>query len=225
MLRQDDPVIPGRWRMTVLSAIALASVSCGTSSPAASSVSRFRDAVLATATAQSFTATWKSVEATYQAPDRVLQLEHGVGSSAKSQSVGTVTSSPSPTYPTTLTKIFVGDKYYESDTVEGHSDPFSVTTRCGRDDNAGEFIIDLLREIAAHGRLTGAGDTFTFQLPHQNGSALPSTGTVTINGGYVSRITIPTKPVPAPTTWTITSINSAPPVTAPVSASPMTMTC
>lgn len=200
----------------------LASVSgaCGTDSKTASASATLRSAANATAEARSFTLSVTVAEVTYEAPDRVQQVEHGLASTATAS--GDSTSATSGTFPQTITKVFIGDRYYEADGPDGQVVPFTVAERCKNDQNAAEYVLRILRAIATSGDGESSGSEYTVHIPDQGGT-LPTAGTVTISEGFVQTLTFaPGQPGPA---VTIGSINNAPPVTAPASSTPTNYSC
>lgn len=205
-------------KVLVCVAVLLGLSGCGSSASGSSSTSRLRSAADATAKAQSFTLALVGADVVYQAPDRTQQVEHGQGSSAASTYGGSVVSSGP--YDVTTTKILIGDRYYEASTPDGQLPQFTVTSRCASDRSAADFVTRLLRAIATSGEAGGSGDTFTFRIPSGDNS-MPTSGIATVSGGYVSKLTF--------SGWsqaiTIGAVNSAPPVTAPGSASAVERTC
>ncbi len=161
------------------------------------------------------------VEVTYQAPDRVSQVELGEVASASASSGGTAgTLAPSPA---TITKLFIGDRYYEDDAT-GPAGPFSVSARCADDSNAAEFVLGILRAIAVSQDIHVVGSAYRFTVPKGDGVPFPLTGTATLASGVVSTISASPSPVTRPV-LTIGAVNRAPPVTAPSSAMPVERTC
>lgn len=196
-------------------------LACGSGSKAASgnAASTLRAAASATARAHSFTATLPGAEITYDAPDHVQQVEHGEATSARATNGGAA-SSVGP-HPSTITKIFVGDRYYEADSGEDNALQFSSSQRCPNDQNTAEFVLRYLRAIALATDVQLDGTTYTFHLKNEADSRLPASGTATIDAGFVRTLSV----APSVQTVTIASINSAPPVTAPASSTPTNVTC
>jgi len=164
----------------------------------------------------------ESVEVTYQAPDRVEQVEHGQGSAASSSS--SRTASTSGAYAETITKIFIGDRYYEGDSPTGQAPTFSVSQRCAGDTNAAEYVLGILGAMATSGNVRASGGGFAFRIP--KGGAVPFAlgGTATIAAGYVKTINL-NPGAGTPPAITVASIDAAPPVTAPAAATPATTSC
>jgi len=98
----------------------------------------------------------EGVEATYQAPDRVQQVEHGQGPPAASSRTGRV--STSGPYPETITKIFIGGDVYEADTPAGQVRAFSVSSRCAGEQNVGDYVLGVLRAVSVSSDVRTSGD-------------------------------------------------------------------
>jgi hypothetical protein len=196
--------------------------SCASTGETQSAAATLHDAAAATAHAQSFTMLLESVEVTYQAPDRVEQVEHGQASAASSSSGGAA--STSGPYAETITKVFIGDHYYEGDSPTGHTPAFSVSQRCAGDTNAAEDVLGILGAMATSDNIRASGDGFAFQIPKGGAVPYPLSGIATVSSGHVKAINLNPGAGTAPAI-TIGSIDHAPPVTAPASATPATMSC
>ena len=196
--------------------------SCGSAGQAQSAAATLQAAATATAHAQSFTMVLEGVEVTYQAPDRVQQVEHGQGSASSSSSGGSVSSSGP--YAETITKVFIGDRYYEGDSPTGQTPTFSVSQRCAGDTNAAEYVLGILGAMAKSGNIGASGAGFAFQIPKGGAVPFALTGTATVAGGYVKTINL-SPGAGRPPAITIASIGAAPPVTAPAFATPGNMSC
>jgi hypothetical protein len=211
----------GRLAVGVIVAVLIA---CGSESKTSSgdATSTLRSAARATADAHSFTTSITGAEATYEAPDRAMQVEHGQAESA-SASIGGSPSSSGP-FESTITKVFIGDQYYEGDDISGEAPTFTVSSRCPNESNMAESVVRLLRAIATDGDAESSGsDTYMFRLPEPTQSGLPASGTATVADGFVRSVTL------AGTAMgynvAIDAINTAPSVTAPTSATPSNVTC
>jgi hypothetical protein len=198
--------------------VIVACSSCGTNSTPASASSTLRSAANATAQARSFTLSVAGADVIYQAPDRVQQVEHGQATSASGTNGGPVSSSAP--FPQTITKVFVGDRYYEADTADGAIPTFTSTRRCANDQSAPDAVLRLLRAIAASADVQTSGDSYSFRIPDQ-GENTPTSGTATVSGGFVRTLTF----TPSTETVTISDINTAPPVTAPADSTPADQSC
>ena len=189
-------------------------MSSGSTSP----TEKLRSAAAATANASGFTARFPSVEVTYNAPDRVQQVEHGEGSSAGGTNGGATYSLPSQ--PTTITKVFIGDRAYEADAIDGGRG-FTVSTRCPND-NVADVMLRTLRAIASSGQADESNGTFTFTVPAEGGTP-ELRGTATLSDRYVHMLSVSTGAY-SPTV-TIDAVGNAPAVTEPANASPTNVTC
>jgi hypothetical protein len=197
---------------------ALVTGACSGGGKTASASATLQAAADATAKAQSFTFAVAGAEAVYQAPDRVQQVEHGEATSASGTNGGSASSSGP--HRQTITKVFVGDRYYEATTPEGETPAFTSSERCADDQNAAERLLVLLRAIATSTDVQVSGDTYTFHIPDL-GENTPTSGTATVASGYVRTLafTSSTEVV------TIDAVNDAPSVTEPASSTAVTMTC
>jgi hypothetical protein len=201
-------------------AFATGVASCGTNTQSLSATTTLRDAASATARARSFTLTLAGAEVTYQAPDRVQQVEHGQASVSTGTNGGaTATSGP---FPETLTKIFIGDQDYEADTPPGQQPAFSMAHRCAGDQNAADYALSVLRAIATTSEATASGDRYAYRLTTSADKLIPTAGIAVVSGGFVLGLTPDGAAHPA---ITIAAINSAPPVTSPPSSTAVTQTC
>jgi len=196
--------------------------SCASSGQAWSAAATLQAAATATAHATSFTIVLEGVEVTYQAPDRVEQVEHGQASASSSSSGGTA--STSGPYAETITKVFIGDHYYEGDSPTGQTPTFSVSQRCASDTNAAQYVLGILGAMATSGDIRASGGGFSFQIPKGSAVSFPLSGTATVAAGYVKTINLNPGAGAAPAI-SIGSIDAAPPVTAPPLATPATMSC
>jgi hypothetical protein len=196
--------------------------SSGHGSPPAetpSATTTLRAAAQATADARSFTFAVPSVQVIYQAPDAVEQVEHGQGSISSSSGVSTAP------FAETITKIFIGDRYYEADTSSGESPTFSVAKRCASDkDAAATALLQDLRAIAADATAEKTAGGYSFHIPPSKaeGMLVPTSGVATLQGGYVRTLNFYPSHPPG---WVVTSVNNSSPVTAPPTATPMNLTC
>ena len=123
--------------------------------------------------------------------------------------------------PATITKVIVGDRYYEATTADGEAASFTVSQRCPPD-NAADVVLGVLRDIAANGRAEGANGRYMFTIPG-SGSANATAGTVVVDGGYIQQLAV-TSGALVPMV-TIESVGTAPTISAPANASPGSMTC
>ena len=197
---------------------ALATGGCASSQKTASATTTLQAAADATAKAHSFTLSVAGADVVYQAPDHVQQVEHGQATTASGSNGGSAASSGP--FPQTITKVFIGDRYYEADTADGDTPAFTSSARCAGDQNAAEAVLRLLRAIAISADVQASGDTYTFHIPDQ-GASTPTTGTATLAGGFVRTLGF----APSTETVTIDAVNNAPPVTAPASSSPANVSC
>jgi hypothetical protein len=199
---------------------ALATGACGSGSQTSSASATLQAAADATAKAHSFTLSVPAVgaEVGYQAPDRVQQVEHGQATSAGGSSDGSASSSGP--FPQTITKVFIGDRYYEADTPDGDTPDFTSSQRCANDQNVAECVLRVLRAIATSADVQASGDTYTFHIPDQGGTT-PTSGTATVAEGYVRTLGF----TPSTETFTIDAVNAAPPITAPASSTPTNVSC
>jgi hypothetical protein len=197
----------------------LAGCGGGGAADASTATSIVRSAADATAKASGFTFKLPAAEITYNAPDRIEQVEHGEATSASAGN-GEPPHSAAP-MPATITKIIIGDRYYDTTTTDGQPAAFTVSKRCPPD-NAADVVLGVLRSIAANGRAEGSGGNYTFTVPGSN-STETTTGTLTIEAGFVHRLAITSGTV-APTV-TIESVGTSPPITAPTNASPASSSC
>jgi len=199
--------------MSVSACALFAGCGSGGGSGAGTATSVVRQAADATAKASGFTFRLPSVEVTYNAPDRVEQIEHGQASTAASGN-GSPAASIGPA-PATITKIIVGDRYYEANAGDGQARSFTVSQRCPRD-NAADVVLEVLRAIAFDGQAEGSDGRYTFTLPAA-ASTSAITGTVIVDGGYVRQLSVASGTF-APAV-TIEAIGAAPTVAAPLNAS------
>jgi len=213
------------WRAATFAAVAGVGVvgpSCASKTAVASGTATLHQAAAATANAKSFTVTLAGVEVVYQAPDRVEQVEHGEASTASASSGGTA--STSGPYPQTITKLFIGGRYYEASGPAGQAEPFSVSARCPGDTNAGEYVLGILRAIVASSDIHAAGKGLAFTIPKGGAVPFPISGIATVASGFVASISVSPDPG-VPPVITIGSVNAAPPVTAPPSATEAQQSC
>lgn len=211
--------------------LALASACSSTTAQAggASATNTLRAAAEATAQARSFNLSFPGVEVTYNAPDTVEQVEHGQttssGSSASDTANGSGTATSQATSPEVITKIFIGDRYYEADNPPGETPQFSVASRspCNTS-TAASAMLSLLRSMATSATATRTADGYQFEVPAERvGNRLAAnSGTATIRDGYIGTVTFVAR---SSIGWTITAVNQAPPVTAPPSATSMNESC
>ena len=197
---------------------ALAAGGCASSKQTASASTTLQAAADATAKAHSFTLSVTGAEVVYQAPDHVQQVEHGQATAASASNGGATTSSGP--FAQTITKIFIGDQYYEADTADGDSPAFTSSQRCANDENAADAVLRLLRAIATSTDIQKSGDTYTFRIPDQ-GNNTRTSGTATLAGGYVRTLRF----APSTEIVTIDAVNNAPPVTAPAASTPANVSC
>jgi hypothetical protein len=148
----------------------------------------------------------------------VQQVEHGQATTASASNVGSASSSGP--FAQAITKIFIGDRYYEADTANGDTPAFTSSQRCANDQNAAEAVLRLLRAIAISTDVQASGNTYTFHIPDQGGNA-PTSGTATLAGGFVRTLGF----APSTETVTLDAVNRAPPVTAPASSTPVNVSC
>lgn len=198
-------------------------------SESTSATKTLRAAAEATAQARSFNLSFPSVEVTYNAPDTVEQVERGQasssGSSASDTANGSGTTTTQATSPEVITKVFIGDHYYEADNPPGETPQFSVASRspCNTS-TAASAMLSLLRAMATSATATKAANGYHFEVPAEKvGNRLAAnSGTATIQDGYIRTVTF----VPGSSIgWTITAVDQAPPVTAPSSATSMNESC
>lgn len=204
--------------MSLALCAALATGACAGGTQAASATATLQAAADATAKAHSFTLSVAGADVVYQAPDHVQQVEHGQATTASASNGGSAGSSGP--FAQTITKVFIGDQYYESDTADGDAPAFASSQRCANDQNAAEAVLRLLRAVAMNTDVQESGDTYTFHIPDQGGHT-PTSGTATLAGGFVRTLTF----APSTETVTIDAVNSAPPVTAPASSTPTNVSC
>lgn len=226
-----------RWRTAGLCVslgpltLALFAACSSTTSPSdsRSATKTLRAAAAATAEAHSFTLSFLGVEVTYNAPDTVEQVEHGQttssGSSAGDAANGSGTLTTQATSPEVITKIFIGDRYYEADNPPGETPQFFVSSRspCNTT-TAASATLNLLRSMATSASATKTANGYRFEVAAEKvGNRLvTNSGTATIQDGYIRTVTF----VPGSSIgWTITAVNNAPPVTAPSSAMSMNESC
>jgi hypothetical protein len=203
----------------VCATLAIGSTSCGTDNQAASAASTLQTAADATAKAHSFTLSVAGADVVYQTPDHVQQVEHGHQTVTASASNAGSASSSGP-FAQTITKIFIGDRYYEAKTANGDTPAFASSQRCANDQNAAEAVLRLLRAIAISTDVQASGDTYTFHIPDQGENA-PTSGTATLAAGFVRTLSF----APSTETVTIDAVNNAPPVTAPDFSTPVNVSC
>jgi hypothetical protein len=196
--------------------------SCANGSPGAAVAETLQDAASATAHAKSFTVGLAGVEVTYQAPDRVQQVEHGQASTASSSSGGTA--STSGPFAETITKVFIGNRYYEADGPAGQTPVFSASARCPGQANVADYVLAILRAIATSGDIHAFGGRFAFQIPKGGDVPFPISGMATVASGFVVALSL-SPGSGSPPTITISSIDSAPPVTEPRSSTPSNVSC
>jgi hypothetical protein len=171
----------------------------------------------ATTKAHSFVLTVAGADVTYEAPDRVQQVERGQASTATAANGSESSSGP---FSQTITKVFIGDRYYEAQTRDGEAPAFTSAQRCPTPQNAAEAVLRLLRAIAMTTDVQRAGDIYTFRLQQLDGSS-PTTGTATVENGLVRTLSCP----PSTETVTIGSVNSGPAVTAPALSTAVNVSC
>ena len=205
-------------RCALCLAVAISCASCGSNQKSASASATLQSAADATAKATSFTLSLAGADIVYQAPDKVQQVEHGMASGATATNGGS--SSSSGPYAQTITKIFIGDRFFEADTPDGEALAFTVTQRCATDQNAADVVLRLLWAIAASTDVQESGGTYTFHVPDQ-GDNTPTGGSATVSGGFVRTLTF----APSTETVTIGDVNTAPPVTAPSASTPANQSC
>jgi hypothetical protein len=209
----------------ILGIVLVAGCSTGSSGPGStpgktgSATLTLRAAAQATADARSLTFAAPSVQLIYQAPDTVEQVEHGEASISSSSSDSTAP------FAETITKIYIGDQYYEADTPSGESPTFSVARRCASDKDAEPtpLLLDL-RAIAADAVAEKIPRGYSFHIPPSNtdGTLVPTAGVATLQGGYIRTLDFhPSRPPQ----WVVTSVNNSSPVTAPPTATPGNLTC
>ena len=210
------------WRaIAMLVGVCLLLVGCasGGVAGAATATSTVRAAADATAKASGFTFVLPGAEVTYNAPDRIEQVEHGEAS-ISAGGTGIPASSTGPV-PATITKIIIGDRYYEANTIEGQPPTFTVSKRCPPD-NAADSVLEVLRAVAANGEAEGSDGRYTFTVP-ASATAAQIAGTVTLDAGYIRQLVV-TSGTLAPAV-TIESIGAAPAVTEPANVSPNNGSC
>jgi hypothetical protein len=210
-----------RSRVVAVGLVALC-CACASSGRARSAAATVQAAAAATAHAESFVMSLEGAEVTYQAPDRVQQVEHGQSSSASSSSGGAA--STSGPYPATITKVFIGDRYYEGDSPTGERPTFSVSNRCAGETNAADYVLGILGAMATSGDIHASGVGFAFKIPKGGAVPFPLSGIATVAGGYVQTINL-NPGGGTPPAITVSSIDAAPPVTAPPSPTPATVSC
>lgn len=209
-------------------ALVAACSSRAASSDDTSATRTLRAAAAATAQARSFDLSFPSVEVTYNAPDTVEQVEPGqttTSGSSTSDTAGSGTTTTQATSPEVITKISIGDRYYEADNPPGETPRFSVASRspCNTS-TAASAMLSLLRSMATSGTATETANGYHFEVPAEKvGNRVgANSGTATIQDGYIRTVTfVPESSIG----WTITAVNQAPPVTAPSSATPMHESC
>ena len=110
------------------------------------------------------------------------------------------------------TKVFVGDRYYESTSDGTGEERFVVEERCPRPDNAGEVVVAVLRKVKV---TATSGERATFTGTYAtNGRTVPVSGFVTVKDGFVDTLSLQ---LGSPARiWTFTAIGKAPAVSAPV---------
>jgi len=199
------------------------SSSCASGSLAPSATTKLQAAATATAHAKSFTVLLPGAEITYQAPDRVQQVEHGQASAVSSSSGGTTGSTSGP-FGETITKVFVSGHFYEADTPAGQTPVYPVSARCVGQRNAADYVLGILRALATSSDIQASGDRFAFHIPRNVAVPFPIRGTATVRSGFVDSISV-SPGSNTPPAMTIGSINAAPPVTAPRSSTPSNSTC
>ena len=203
----------------VLVVVAVLSGGCGGGATrSAGGGATLQGAADATARASGFVLSVSGAEVTYQAPDRVQQFEHGEAQTASATDGGSASSSGP--FPQTITKVFIGDRYYEADAPDGQIASFTSAQRCEGDGNGADVVLRMLRAIATSTDVKQSGDTYTFHISDQ-GANTPTDGTATIFGGFVRTLTF----TGATETVTITAVNGAPPVTEPASLTPVSQSC
>jgi len=198
----------------------IAATSCS-GAPVASPTLRLQRAAAATANAKSFEVRLLREEVIYQAPDRVEQIEHGFGSSASVSSNGTY--STSGLELETITKLYIGGRYYEAAGPTGKPAPFSVSARCAGNSNLADYVLGVLRAVSQSSDIHASGHGFAFTVPR--GGAVPATtsGVATVAHGFVTTITVPVSGIPIEID--ISSVNTAPPVPTPKGATDSTVSC
>ncbi len=152
------------------------------------------------------------------------QVEHGEGQSASASGSGSPVASAS--VGTTITKVFIGDRYYEASTNDGDTPVFYVAPippSCSADQNVAQAVLRVLRAIATSGTVDTGVAGFTYRPSAAGQAGELATGTATIDYGFIQTLTFDL----ASRTYLVTigSINSAPSVTAPDAALPMTLSC
>src|SRR3954449_4048474 len=120
-------------RLTICAA--LVSGACASGEQAASSAATLQAAADVTAKANSFTLSVAGADVVYQAPDHVQQVEHGEATAASASDGGSASSSGP--FAQTITKVFIGDQYFEADTADGDMPAFSSSRRCANDQKPG----------------------------------------------------------------------------------------
>jgi hypothetical protein len=205
----------GSCALCVITAVSVAS--CGSAGSAGGASATLQAAADATAKAHSFVLTVAGADVTYEAPDRVQQIEHGEASTATAANGSESSSGP---FPQTITKVFIGDRYYEAQTRDGETPAFTSAQRCPTPQNAAEAVLRLLRAIVMTTDVQRAGDTYTFRL-RQSDDGSPTTGTATVENGFVRTLSFP----PSTETVTIGSVNSGLAVTAPALSTAVNLSC
>lgn len=208
-------------------AAGLLAASCGgggggggsTKALAGLSPAAFKRAAAATAGANSFVISSEGVEVTYVAPDRSMQIEHGEAES----STGVGSSGP---HSSTITKIFIGNRAYERQETGGRADPFTVSDRCPGSGTFADVLLAVLRQISSTtgGRGQAAGEFVYDVSVKQRGLPMRVIGNATVASGYIRTLTLAAGPGPVRSA-TFSSINHAPPIVAPASADPISVTC
>jgi hypothetical protein len=178
-------------------------------------------AAAATANAKSFEIRVLREEVIYQAPDRVEQIEHGVGSSASASSNGTA--STSGLVLETITKLYIGGRYYEAAGPTGKPAPFSVSARCAGNSNLADYVLGVLRAVSGTSDIHASGHGFAFTVPPGGAVPVTTSGVATVAHGFVSTITVPVSGIPIEIA--ISSVNTAPPITTPKGATDSAIAC
>jgi len=148
-----------------------------------------------------------------------MQVEHGTAASVSATNGGS-TESSGP-HPHTITKVFIAQQYFEGESEDGQEPNFTVATRCPGA-NLGEAVVQMLKAIASGAQATAVGDSYSFTLEQPPASGFSPSGTATVKGGFVDSLSFSGT---STGTIRIGSVNSAPPVTAPSSATPTNLTC
>lgn len=180
------------------------------------SAAAVRKAIDATTHASGFVVSTPGVEVTYAGPDHVQQIEHGESSQTSSNGAST-----GPT-PSTITKLFIDDQYYEGTSVGSAPATFEVRPRCDRPDNAADALLAILK-VLKPGTPTPAGVPFTATYVTR-GNTVPVSGQLRLKDGVVQSMSFGAGSVPA-RDWTFSSINHPPQVRAPAGATPSSGSC